>query len=551
MTKRIFRSILLVSLIILLSGLVLVTGVLYEYFTASQQNQLETETALAVRGVSEGGMAYLEALELRDCRVTLVAADGRVLFDNVADAASMENHADRPEIKSALESGSGEGARDSATLLERQFYCARRLPDGSVLRLSGNQYTPFAFLLMMTQPILVIVAAAFILSFILASRLAKRIVRPLNALDLDSPLENDTYEELAPLLSRIEHQHREIDAQSKDLARRQNELEAVTGSMNEGLILLNAKGVILTINDSAARIFGADAACVGRDILTLHRSLSMRELLDRALGGAEAELTCELSGGTFQLNASPVFSAGVVSGAALLIFDVTAKTRAEQMRREFTANVSHELKTPIHSISGCAELLQSGLVKPEDERRFTQQIYFEAQRMTRLVDDIIGLSRLDEGGEDLQREPTDLVPLAEEVLQSLKPAAAQRSVTLSLNGDVGVIDGVPQLLSGIIFNLCDNAIKYNREGGSVTVSIGEDENAVTLSVADTGIGIPQEHLSRVFERFYRVDKSHSKEIGGTGLGLSIVKHAALLHNADLDLQSTLGEGTTITLRLPK
>lgn len=551
MTKRIFKYISLVALAVFLACLVLIMGVLYEYFTSVLKTQLAAQTNLAAQGVAAVGEEFLKGLEDEDYRITWIAADGTVLYDSKADAAEMENHAGREEISEAMESGRGQSSRFSSTLMERQLYAAQSLPDGSVIRLSSTQYTVMTLLLSMLQPFLVIFVIAVVLSLVFADQLSKRIVRPLNNLNLDDPLSNEGYDELSPLLRRIDSQHRQIVSQLNELSRRQEEFDTITASMSEGLVLMRAEGDILSINGSAERILGAAHGCVGQSMLTVNRSLPMQELLESAASGERAERVIELSGGEYQLDASPVLSDGKVGGIVLLLFDISDKAGAERMRREFTANVSHELKTPLHSISGCAELLLNGMVKPEDIKQFTGQIYSEAQRMIRLVDDIIKLSSLDEGASGAFDTPCDLYSSADEVLKSLEAAAGTAGVSLELKGESAVISASPQLLQGIIFNLCVNAIKYNREGGSVFVSVCTEGTDAVLKVSDTGIGIPPEHQARVFERFYRVDKSHSKEIGGTGLGLSIVKHSARLLGAQIQLESTPGEGSVFMVRFPK
>ena len=551
MTKRIFRSICCVSLAVFLASLILIMGVLYEYFSQVQQQQLRTQTALAAQGMADEGADYLDGLDTRELRITWIAADGTVLFDSQSDAADMDNHIERQEITDALKNGYGESARYSTTLMERLLYSAQRLPDGTVIRLSVAQNSVITITLGILQPICIVIAIALILSLLLSSRVAKKIVQPLNALNLDDPLSNEGYDELSPLLRRIDSQQRQLKSQAQELQRRQDEFDAVTGSMNEGLVLLSSRGIILSINRAAARHLGADSHCEGKDILTVNRTLALQQLLEEAQGGRRAEKVVDLAGGRFQLDASPILSDGTVSGIALLMFDVADRERAEQMRREFTANVSHELKTPLHTISGCAELLKNGMVKPEDTNRFAGQIYTEAQRMIRLVEDIIRLSRLDEGAGDFTKEDTDLYALAAQSVQSLQPEAAAAGVHLTLSGSPAVVRGVPQLLSGIIYNLCDNAIKYNRPDGRADVCVSQDGGAVVLTVSDTGIGIPPEHQARIFERFYRVDKSRSKAVGGTGLGLSIVKHAAMIHNARIDLESKVGQGTVISVRFCK
>lgn len=550
MTNRIFKSICIAALCVFLSSAVLFMGVLYDYFSGVQRRQLRIQTDLAAQGAANEGIKYFEELDVTDYRVTWISTDGAVLYDSRSDFTEMENHLEREEIRQALSEGIGESSRYSITLLERSVYCAKRLPDGTVLRLSIVQNTLLTLILGMMQPICIIFTIVLVLSLVLASRLSKVIVKPLNELNLDDPLKNDGYEELAPLLKRIAVQQRKIRMQEEELRQKQSEFETVTTGMAEGIVLLNEKKIILSINPAAMRLFGTDTSCEGRYLLSVSRSLELQELLQKAGEGEYAEMRMELAGGIYQLDVSPVFSDGLVSGIVLLMLDVTEKEKAEQMRREFTANVSHELKTPLHTISGSAELMANGMVKQEDIPGFSKQIYTEAQRMICLVEDIIRLSNLDEGAVDMKREETDLYMLAEETIRTLLPQARAAGIQIELQGGTAMVHGIRQLLSSIIFNLCDNAIKYNHREGSVFITLEAEENSVTLSVADTGIGIPEEYQERIFERFYRVDKSHSKAIGGTGLGLSIVKHAAKLHDAVIEVHSIVDKGTTIRVRFP-
>ncbi len=550
MTKRIFRSIGLVAISVFLASVALFMGILYDYFTGVQQAQLRMQTNLAAQGVQHEGAEYFEGLDTSDYRITWIGQDGTVLYDSKSDLHEMENHLQREEVKEAVRQGVGESKRYSKTLLERSLYCAQHLSDGTVLRLAVAQSTLITLLLGMMQPLCVIFVLAVVLSLALASRLSKKIVKPLNELDLDHPLSNKGYDELSPLLRRLNAQQRQIKRQSDELRQRQREFETVTTGMTEGLVFLNSRREVLSINPAAQRLFGTDVSCVGKMLLSVNRSPELQELLLKAATGKYAETVMELESGRYQLDASPILSEEKVSGTVLLLMDVTEKEKAEQMRREFTANVSHELKTPLHTISGCAELMANGMVKPDDLPRFSGQIYTEAQRMIHLVEDIIKLSRLDEGAEGMKKEETDLYAAAQEAVSSLTAASKAAHVKLSLEGETALVYGIPQLLQGILYNLCDNAIKYNRAGGSVNVSVKNEAQGVRLTVSDTGIGIPAEHQERIFERFYRVDKSHSKEIGGTGLGLSIVKHAARLHNASIELQSEPGKGTTISVMFP-
>ncbi len=551
MTKRIFRSICLVALGVFAASVALFLFVLYDYFGGVQKDQLQMQTELAAHAAANEGLSYFDGLNTGHYRITWIDGDGEVLYDNRSDSGGMENHLEREEIKEALATGMGESSRYSVTLMERALYCAKRLPDGSVIRLSVPQSTLLTLFLGMLQPICVIFAIAIVLSLVLASRLSKRIVKPLNALDLEKPLSNEGYDELAPLLHRIDSQQRQIQYQKGELARMQQEFETITENMTEGILLLNPNGNVLGINHAAKRLFGTDASCIGQHLLSVNRSAQISDLLLSAGSGRHDERTMDLAGGRYQLLLSPVRNGEKLSGSVLLVINVTEKEKSEQMRREFTANVSHELKTPLHTIAGSAELLANGLVKEADRIGFYTRIQGEAQRMIRLVGDIIRLSHLDEGAEDMRREEVDLFVLAEETVKSLRTEAENAHISLSLNGEPAVILGVPQLLQSILFNLCDNAIKYNREYGSVSVTVKAESDHVILAVADTGIGIPPQHQERIFERFYRVDKSRSKELGGTGLGLSIVKHAARLHNAKIGLQSVENGGTTITVTFPK
>ena len=551
MTRRIFRAICLVALAVFLASVTLIMGILYDYFSQVQQDQLRIEAGLAARGVEENGVAYFDGLDTQSYRITWIGADGTVLFDSDSDASTMENHLEREEVKQAMVSGYGHSARYSSTLMERLLYSAQRLEDGSVIRLAITQNSVLTIMLGLIQPVLLVSLVAVILALALASRVSKTVVRPLNELNLDEPLNNEGFDELSPLLRRIDSQQRQLKGQALELKQKKDEFLAVTSNMSEGLVLLNSSGTILSINNAALTILDADKSCVGQDILTVNRSLEMQKLLEEARTGQRSETKLCLTGREYQLDASPIISGGNIGGVALLLFDITERENAEQLRREFTANVSHELKTPLHSISGCAELMKNGMVKPEDTVRFAGQIYSEAQRLINLIEDIIRLSRLDEGAEDMQRERIDLYALSASVIDSLGNEAKENKITVELCGAPAFIWGVRQLVSGMIYNLLDNAIKYNKADGSVKLSVSNEGEFSVVKVSDTGIGIPPEHQSRVFERFYRVDKSHSKEVGGTGLGLSIVKHSAMVHNAKIDLQSTPGKGTSITVRFPK
>lgn len=547
MTKRIFRSTFAVAAVVLLASFVLITGVLYEYFSNKQMDQLNMQTHLAAQGVESAGADYFSDMNVDGCRITWIAADGTVLFDSRAQQSGMENHADREEVQQALKTGHGESMRYSTTLMERQLYSADLLPDGSVVRISDMQYTPLTLILGMIRPVIIIALLALLLSLLLASRMSKRIVRPLNELSLDNADKIETYPELEPLTDKLRSQQNQLREQETELRRRRDEFEAATGNMTEGLVLLNEQGSVLSINRSATHILDISRYCIGKDIRAVSAVPQLRELSEKALGGEHCEAHACLGGVSYRLYASPVTSGDKVSGAVLLMLDTTEKEQAEQLRREFSANVSHELKSPLHTISGCAELLANGIVKPEDVPHFLSQIQSEAKRMIALIEDIIKLSHLDEGAEDMQREDVDLLAVAHRQADNLSQAAESAQVSLSVSGESAVVNGIPQLLDAIVHNLCENAIKYNRPGGFVKVNVRREGGSALLTVEDNGIGIPPEQQERIFERFYRVDKSHSKEVGGTGLGLSIVKHAAALHNAKISVVSAPGKGTVITV----
>ena len=550
MTKRIFRSILLVAGAVLLASIVLIMGVLYGYFGGVQERQMEDELTLAVAGVETDGADYLKAVDTDRFRLTWVAADGTVLYDTQADAAGLENHAGRTEIAQAMQSGSGSSTRYSSTLLEKTMYYAKQLDDGTVLRIAISRATVGVLVLGILQPVIIVAVAALILSNLLAHRLSARIVDPLNNLDLEHPLDNDAYEELAPLLGRISRQHELIERQMEQLRRETQEFTQITNSMREGLVLLDHHGCVLSINPAALRLFGADGACVGKDFLTVDRGVELTGAIEAALRDGHSEIRAQRGTQLWQFDLSRTGEAGAEAGTVILAFDITEQERAELSRREFTANVSHELKTPLQGIIGSAELIENGMVKPEDLPRFVGHIRKEAQRLVTLIGDIIRLSQLDEGVE-LPREPVDLRALAQEVARDLGSAAKQKNVTVSVEGGEVRVAGVRRLLYETVYNLCDNAIQYNVDGGSVTLRTEKAGQGARITVADTGIGIPQDAQARVFERFYRVDKSHSKASGGTGLGLSIVKHAVQYHNGKIALQSTPGHGTSITVTIPK
>ncbi len=549
MTKKIFQSILLVAGCVLLASLLIIVGFLYDYFGGVEKNQLRDELSLAAAAVEDGGTDYLSQLTADRYRLTWIAADGSVLYDTKTNAESLENHASRAEVSQALATGTGESTRYSSTLMEKTMYYAQRLDDGTVLRISISRATVGMIAVGMIQPLLIVLIVALILSGLLARRLSRRIVDPLNSLDLEHPLDNDAYEELSPLLKRIHHQHVEIQTQLRELREKTDEFTQITGSMREGLVLLDEHGSILSINAAAQALFGADAQCVGRDFLTIERSHEISAAIQAAAADGHSEVRAERAGRVYQFDISRITSDGKFLGTVILAFDITEQEFAERNRREFTANVSHELKTPLQGIIGSAELIENGMVKPGDLPRFVGHIHAEAARLVTLIDDIIRLSQLDEG-DAMPTEPVDLLAVSQEAAENLHDAAAARNVTVSVTGQPAVLPGVRRLIYEIVYNLCDNAIKYNRDGGRVDVTVAADAGGSSITVADTGIGIAPEHQARVFERFYRVDKSHSKASGGTGLGLSIVKHAVQYHHGRIELESTPGTGTTIRVVFP-
>ena len=546
MTSKIFKSILSVAIAVLLASLVVITGMLYQYFGTMQESQLKDELSLAASATEQLGQSYLSQLDSDRYRLTWVDADGMVIFDTHADSATMDNHENREEIREALLTGTGSSVRQSSTLTEQTIYEAVRLEDGSVLRISVSRATAFVLVIGMFQPILMVLFFAAGLSAWLARRMAKRVVEPLNNLNLDQPMENEAYEELSPLLHRIHTQHIEIEQQMQELQHKRDEFDQITDNMKEALVLLDHSGRILSINPAAKNLYEIASVTIGEDFLTLERKQFMREALEQAKVQGHAEFRAQKNGRDYQFDVNRIDSDGNIRGMVILAYDITEQVNAEKHRQAFTANVSHELKTPLQAIIGSAELMENGIVKTDDLPRFVGHIRKEASRLLYLIDDIIRLSQLDEGAE-MDQEDVPLKQLAEDVCETLTDAAKLKDVTLEVTGEDVVMRGVRRLLYEILYNLCDNAIKYNRAGGSVTVSVSQKTNEICVSVKDTGIGIPPEHQDKIFERFYRVDKSHSKQSGGTGLGLSIVKHAVQYHHGKIVLASQVNVGTTITV----
>lgn len=553
MTKKIFQSIIAVVISVLLLSLALITGVLYNHFETTMLDQLRTTAQFAEQGVEQEGMAYFDSLHAQNCRVTWIAADGTVKYDNRSDPKTMENHADRQEVREAMENDSGTSVRRSSTLSEHTMYYAKRLSDGTVLRLSMSQRSVLFLVGGMLSPLVFIFLAACLLAGVLSYRVSKKIVKPLSEIDLKHPEQVETYDELSPFLQRIAAQNREIDARMAEIRKQQQEFSMITENMSEGLFVVDRNYQILSYNKSAMQIFGMDPRQEHENLLAVNRSEGFRNAVDSALKGRHTQENLELNGRVYQIIANavcqPDFAEDMV-GAVILVLDVTEKEAQEQYRREFTANVSHELKTPLTSISGIAEIIRNGIVKPEDIPHFAGKIYDESQRLITLIGDIIKLSRLDENQVPMERETVDMLEMARDVVQQLSSVARKSGVTLVANGTHGQVQGVRQVLGEMVYNLCENAVKYNRAGGRVWVDVQQVADHVVLRVKDTGIGIPAAEQGRIFERFYRVDKSHSKAVGGTGLGLSIVKHGAALHHATISVSSEPEQGTEITLTFP-
>ncbi|MBR6623672.1 MAG: two-component sensor histidine kinase [Ruminococcus sp.] len=550
MTSKIFRSIFITAIAVLAATLIIITSFLYDYFTDNQVKQLRDELLIASAGTETSGTDYLKNVKYNNFRLTWVAGDGTVLFDSQADEGVMDNHIDREEISEAFETGTGSSSRRSATLTEKTLYEAVLLSDGTVLRISIDRKSGFVLLLGLLYPVIIIVIIAVIISAVLAHKMSQKIIEPLNKLDLDNPSENDAYEEITPLLSRIHRQNMKIDRKVSELNRRKEEFDLITKNMREGLVLLDKNRIILTINSAAINVFGTDKNCVGNEFLTIDRKNDTRSALEKAFSDGHSEVRVQRNEREYQFDISCIETDGDTVGAVILVFDITEQADAERLRREFTANVSHELKTPLQSITGSAELIENGLVKPEDMSRFVGHIRKEATRLVTLVEDIIRLSQLDEQTE-LPKEDVSLYEIANEVCGILRDIAEKKNITLSVSGDIGNYFGVKNLLFEIIYNLCDNGIKYTHDGGKVEIDISETEKELTLKVSDNGSGIAPEHQARIFERFYRVDKSHSKKSGGTGLGLSIVKHSVLYHGGKISIRSGVDKGTVITVVLPK
>lgn len=551
MSKKIFKYIMLVSSLITVLGLAFVVGILYHYFQGQLMGELKKEAVYISRGVESTGTDYLKKLNDEDSRITYVDESGKVIYDNEANVESMDNHGHRKEIREAEINGEGADERMSSTLSEKTMYYAVRLENGNVLRVSSNQASVWMLLLQLLPPFVAVLILMLLLSGVFASRLSGKVVEPLNGLDLEHPDENDAYDEVQPLLSKIGRQSRQIRLQLEAARRQQKEFSIITENMQEGLLVIDRYTMVLSVNSSVGKLLKVKEIKTGESVYLLNRSEEFRGVVGQVLEGKHENKILRLDGSEIQVIANPVTRENKTEGAVILLVDVTEKVEREQLRREFSANVSHELKTPLTSISGFAEIMQDGFVKDEDVKVFAGRIYKEAQRLIRLVGDVIRISRLDEGGLPYQWEKLDLYSLTHDIFSTLHEAAEKQKVHMYMEGGSTVLDTVPTIMEEVLYNVCDNAVKYNRRGGEVFVRLKDGEDAVRVNVRDTGIGIPKEDQERIFERFYRVDKSHSKEIGGTGLGLSIVKHGVKTLNGRLWLNSEPGQGTEIIMEFPK
>lgn len=556
MNKKIFRSSLLTVCLVLAATIALIMGLLFHFFEKQIQKELANEAGFLAHALENEGAGYFDSFDNKNNRlagnnrITWIDENGTVLFDSRADVSELDNHADRDEIKTAMKEGKGMSTRYSKTLTEKTVNYAIRLSDGSILRVSTEQYTVVTILMGMLQPILFIMFVALILTLVLSARISKAIIEPINKLDLEIPENNDTYEELTPLLRKIADQKETIGEQLADARKKQKEFNLITENMSEGFLVIDADSNLLTYNSAALNLLEITPPA-DRSVLLFCRAKEFRGVISDVLSGIKAENTMVREERSYSLIANPVYEKESVIGAVVVILDITEREKRDMLRREFTANVSHELKTPLTSISGFAELMKAGDVLENDVADFSKSIYDEAQRLITLVNDIIKISELDGQSIPYEKETVDLYELSKEVIGRLEKEADKKNITFHLIGGRAEIIGVHKILEEMLYNLCDNAIKYNKENGTVDVLVNQTGDGVNVIVRDTGIGIPISHQDRVFERFYRVDKSHSKKVGGTGLGLAIVKHGALYHHAKLSLESTVDVGTVVTIAFSK
>lgn len=550
MTKKIFRTVLLSSMSIFLGTIILILGYLYHYFTNSQLDQLRLQTSLIAQAVEEDGQTYLDQIDLQDLRVTWIAHDGQVLYDSEKDVKQLDNHSNREEVVEALETGYGESIRQSATLTQRLLYTSQRLNDGTVIRLAIAQKTIVVLLWNLAPWVSLLFLISVFAAILLARLTSKKLLAPLEAIDLDKPLDNEVYAELHPLLKRLDYHQSQLAEKETLLQQKQDEFDTIISKIKEGMVIVDAKGHLVSYNVAASQLLDFQSDDFGQSLPFFQRNLGLKSLMDTVLNGQKVESICEIKDSQYKVIARPIWTDKLQSGAVFLFFDVTEQYYLDKLRREFTATVSHELRTPLHILSGYSEILRANVVSPENIQLFSEKIYQESQRMIQLVEDILQLTQLDEG-RTISKEPIHFKGVIQQVVASLQEKADQRGISIQFNGDEVDFTGNPALLQSIVYNLCDNAIKYNRDGGQVTIDLYQDQEHINLEVRDTGIGITKADQERIFERFYRVDKSRSKQVGGTGLGLSIVKHALQVHGASVQVSSQLGQGTTMTVHFPK
>lgn len=550
MTKKIFRTVLLSSMSIFLGTIILILGYLYHYFTNSQLDQLRLQTSLITQAVEEDGQTYLDQIDLQDLRVTWIAHDGQVLYDSEKDVKQLDNHSNREEVVEALETGYGESIRQSATLTQRLLYTSQRLNDGTVIRLAIAQKTIVVLLWNLAPWVSLLFLISVFAAILLARLTSKKLLAPLAAIDLDKPLDNEVYAELHPLLKRLDYHQSQLAEKETLLQQKQDEFDTIISKIREGMVIVDAKGHLVSYNGAASQLLDFQSDDFGQSLPFFQRNLGLKSLMDTVLNGQKVESICEIKDSQYKVIARPILTDKLQSGAVFLFFDVTEQYYLDKLRREFTATVSHELRTPLHILSGYSEILRANVVSPENVQLFSEKIYQESQRMIQLVEDILQLTQLDEG-RTISKEPIHFKGVIQQVVASLQEKAEQRGISIQFDGDEVDFTGNPALIQSIVYNLCDNAIKYNRDGGQVTIDLYQDQEHIHLEVRDTGIGISQADQERIFERFYRVDKSRSKQVGGTGLGLSIVKHALQVHGASVQVSSQLGQGTTMTVHFPK
>lgn len=550
MSSKIFKSAFFTSMLVLVVSFLMVFTVLFNYFEAQVFSELESEATYISYGIKDSGEEFIDNFEKGNKRITIISMDGTVLADTKADVSGLENHLDRKEVQDALKDGIGKSSRYSDTLTEKTLYYATKLDNGNILRVSTTQNSVIVILLGLLQPLILIIVIALVISLLLAHRVSNSITKPINNIDLDNPQSADTYEELTPLLKKLALQKKTINTQIKEAEKSREEFRLICENMNEGFLVIDKNEKVLSYNSSALKLLEIENIN-DNSVLTFNRTKNFRETIEKALGGNRAENTILIGENTYDIIANPVYRAENIIGAVVVIIDVTESAKREQLRREFTSNVSHELKTPLTSISGFAEMMKSGGMQEETVVDFSTSIYDEAQRLIALVGDIMKISELDEGEIPFDDEKVDLYSLANDVADRLKPIAEKHNIAINVIGDTAYVLGSRKILDEMIYNLCDNAVKYNNSDGTVDVIINTNQDSVQLTVRDTGIGIPKSEQSRVFERFYRVDKSRSKSAGGTGLGLAIVKHGASYHNAKIDIESIENKGTSITIKFIK